>query len=276
MRKIAVTGAAGFIGYHVLRALEKQPVDVIAITRDKQHLNHLGLNQMNSNYSIIEMDIGKLPEKIFERLGQPDVLIHLAWDGLPNYHCLHHFEMELPKHYQFIKQLVEQGLTSAVITGTCFEYGMQSGALAATTPALPTNSYGYAKHALRQQLTFLQRTHPFTLTWARLFYLFGERQSPHALYQQLRSAVERGDEVFNLSGGAQLRDYLPVTEVANSLVSLALARSQSQLVNICSGQPISIRNLVEDWMKTEGWKIKLNFGHYPYPDFEPLAFWGVP
>ena len=46
------------------------------------------------------------------------------------------------------------------------------------------------------------------------------------------------------------------------------------VVNVCSGEPISVRKLVEGWIEDNGWSIKLNLGYYPYPDYEPMAFWG--
>jgi len=46
------------------------------------------------------------------------------------------------------------------------------------------------------------------------------------------------------------------------------------IINICSGEPVSIRKLVERWLHENNWKIELNLGHYPYPDYEPMAFWG--
>ena len=77
-----------------------------------------------------------------------------------------------------------------------------------------------------------------------------------------------------MSGGEQLRDYLPVEEVARHLVSLALDAGGHGVVNVCSGTPISIRSLVEGWIAQNGWSIGLNRGHYPYLDYEPMAFWG--
>jgi dTDP-6-deoxy-L-talose 4-dehydrogenase (NAD+) len=48
------------------------------------------------------------------------------------------------------------------------------------------------------------------------------------------------------------------------------------IVNVCSGQPISVRKLVEGWIKENGWSIDLYLGRYPYPEYEPMAFWGNP
>ncbi len=268
--KIAVTGASGFIGRHVLAELARQSVGrIVAITRAATRLA-----DADSSVQVVEMDLAQADADSYERLGRPDVLIHLAWDGLPNYRSLHHFETELPRQYRFLKALIEGGLPALLVAGTCFEYGMQSGALSENLTPLPSNPYGYAKDALRRQLEFLRAIQPFALTWVRLFYLYGEGQSPGALYSQLRAAVMRGDTIFNMSSGEQLRDYLSVDEAARFIVELAVRRDDQGIVNLCAGQPISVRRLVENWIQQNAWDITLNLGHYPYPDYEPMAFWG--
>ena len=267
--KVAVTGATGFIGKHVLAELGRHAVEVVSVVRPSPRK----ASELPSG-SVVQFDLHNTPSNAFELMGRPDVLIHLAWEGLPNYKSLHHFETELPAQFRFLKGLIESGLPALVVAGTCFEYGMQSGPLSENMETHPSNPYGFAKDMLRRQLGYLNEINPFALTWARLFYLYGEGQAENSLLPQLKNAVERGDKVFNMSGGEQLRDYLPVAEVARQLVSLALARKDAGAVNVCSGQPISIRRLVEGWVKDNGWSISLNPGYYPYPDYEPMAFWG--
>jgi len=270
MIKFALTGATGFIGRHVLAEINSlSGVEVIAIARELREGN-----QEISNGRWVQMDICKPPANVFEALGCPDILIHLAWQGLPNYRSLHHFETELPIQYAFLKQLVEQGLESLVVGGTCFEYGMQSGALSEEMETRPANPYGFAKDTLRKQLQYLESIYPFNLTWARLFYMYGDGQPDSSLIPQLKKAVERGDKVFNMSGGEQLRDYLSVNEVAKKITSLALKQQNIGTINICSGKPRSVRNLVEQWIRDKQSSIELNLGFYPYPDYEPMAFWG--
>jgi nucleoside-diphosphate-sugar epimerase len=138
----------------------------------------------------------------------------------------------------------------------------------------PGNPYGLAKDVLRQQLEYLASASGVELTWARLFYMWGERQAASSLYPLLAAAVQRGDRTFDMSGGEQLRDFLPVSAVADYLVRLSLRSKGAGVVNICSGRPISVRRLVEGWIAANGWNISLNLGRYPYPDYEPMAFWG--
>ena len=267
--KIAITGASGFIGQHVLSNLLAERLDTIVIARQVNRLPKL-----HKSVKAVEIDISNPPIDIFERIGRPDLLIHLAWAGLPNYKSLHHFESELITQYQFLKLMIESGLTSLLVTGTCFEYGMQSGKLHEDLETRPTNPYGFAKDSLRNQLQYLQEKIPFNLTWARVFYLYGEGQANNAIYSQLIRSVERGDRYFNMSGGEQLRDYLSINEAAKYIVSLAKIASNNGIVNVCSGNPISIRKLVESWLEINGWSIDLNLGFYPYTDYEPMAFWG--
>ena len=223
---------------------------------------------------MVQVDLYAPPPNVFDVMGRPDVLIHLAWGGLPNYRSLHHFEYELPIQYRFLSGLVRSGLSGLVVAGTCFEYGMQSGQLSETMESHPANPYGFAKDTLRRQLKYLRENQPFALTWTRLFYLYGDGQAESSLLPQLKRAVEQGHEVFNMSGGEQLRDYLSVTDVAKNLVMLALNRADMGVVNICSGKPISVRKLVEGWINENHRNIKLNLAHHPYVDYEPFAFWG--
>jgi len=151
---------------------------------------------------------------------------------------------------------------------------MQSGGLSEEIETRPSNPYGFAKDALRKQLQFLQAFHPFSLTWARLFYIYGEGQPASSIFSQLKKAVDEGLAEFNMSDGEQLRDYLPIREVAEKLVLLALKKKNIGTINICSGKPISVRNLVEKWIQEGQYRIKPKLGFYPYPDYEPMAFWG--
>ena len=127
---------------------------------------------------------------------------------------------------------------------------------------------------MRLQLEYLRSQKNFKLTWARLFYMYGPGQAPTSLYSQLIAAVERRDLSFKMSGGEQLRDYLPVEVVARHIVDLAIRCPGAGVVNICSGRPTSVRALVEQLLAERGWSLTLELGKYPYPDYEPLAFWG--
>ncbi len=269
--KIAVTGASGFIGQYVCQAILNQGFEVLKVGRIKADEND---KTTQNQCQYLQIDYANPSPAHINQLVDCDALIHLAWGGLPNYHSNHHFEVELPLHYRFLKQLINHGLSSLLVAGTCFEYGMQTGELSEDTTANPSNPYGYAKHALHQQLVFLQNEHSYALQWARLFYTYGQGQSPNSLYTQLHQAIAQNDARFPMSPGEQLRDFLPVEQLAHLLVQLASTQKNLGTVNVCSGQPIRVRTLVEQWCHAQQSEIQLDLGVYPYSTFEPMAFWG--
>ena len=127
---------------------------------------------------------------------------------------------------------------------------------------------------MHKQLRFLQNEYQFDLKWARLFYLYGEGGDRNkSIIKQLDKAIDNNEKAFNMSGGEQLRDYLSVGEVVKQLFSL-FENYKNGTFNVCSGEPISIRRLVEDHIKKRGSKIEINAGYFPYLDYEPMAFWG--
>jgi len=270
--KILVTGATGFVGNHLVPRLLERGHVVIAVARDKTKASKLPWYR---DVQFLASDIYAPDFKLtLEQFGNPEALAHLAWPGLPNYNALFHFEENLPADYRFIRSLIDQGVKQVLVTGTCFEYGMQNGCLTEEMPTLPANPYALAKDTLRKSLQLLQQQSSFILQWARLFYMYGPGQNPNSLLAQLDCAIDNGESVFNMSGGEQLRDYLPVKDVASRLVSLLENMQYDGIFNICSGEPISVRSLVEQHLAKRGVDIRLELGHYPYSDNEPMAFWG--
>lgn len=268
--KIVVTGATGFVGRHVVEALLSRGHEVTGVARN---VPRAGEMPWPDSTAFFACDVHDVSDPV-ALLGVPDVLVHLAWPGLPNYKDLFHFERNLPADYRFIKRMVAAGTKQVLVTGTCFEYGMQSGPLPEDAPALPDNPYGLAKNTLRLFLQALQKEKPYVLQWARLFYLFGPGQNAGSVLAQLDRAIDAGEPQFNMSGGEQLRDYLPVEEAAGYLAALVDQPEFAGITNCCSGHPVSIRSLVERRIKQRGSAITTNLGHFPYPGYEPFAFWG--
>jgi nucleoside-diphosphate-sugar epimerase len=273
MKKILVTGATGFIGNYVIDALIKKGCSIIATSSNAtKAAKAVWFKQVQ----YIPFDLQQFDKRVNyqEFFGNPDAVIHLAWEGLPNYKEAFHTEENLPRHFAFIKNLIDNRQQHITITGTCFEYGMQEGALSEDMPAMPQNAYAIAKDSLRRQLEELQQQNSFHLKWVRLFYMYGAGQNSNSLLSQLDRALENGDAVFNMSGGEQVRDYLPVEKVAAYITLIALQNDVTGIVNCCSGIPVTVKSLVENYLKEKRQTITLNLGYYPYADYEPMRFWG--
>jgi nucleoside-diphosphate-sugar epimerase len=269
--KLLVTGATGFVGSHLLPLLLRQGHAVTVLLRDKRRAEAYN---WYASVDCLKVDIQTDDCKLIKNISDFDALIHLAWHGLPHYCELFHIDSNLPADCKFLKSLIQNGIRRVVVTGTCFEYGMQSGELREDLITNPINSYAVAKDSLRKYLQLLQQEYNFTMQWARLFYMHGNRQNPKSLLAQLQAAISNGDSVFNMSAGEQLRDYLPVTQVAEYLLDIIERPNLDGIVNVCSGNPVSVRRLVEGYIVEKQADIKLNLGYYPYSSYEPMAFWG--
>jgi nucleoside-diphosphate-sugar epimerase len=273
MKKVLVTGATGFIGNYVIEELLKKSCTIIATSSNEEAAakKNWFKRVRYIPFDLKQFDAAVSYQKYFD---DPDAVIHLAWEGLPNYKASFHTEENLPRHFKFIKNLAENGQKDITVTGTCFEYGMQEGCLDEEMQTKPANAYAVAKDSLRKRLQQLQLEHDFYFKWVRLFYMYGAGQNPNSLLSQLDMALEKKEAVFNMSGGEQIRDYLPVEKVAANIVAIALQQQVTGIINCCSGKGIAVKDFVKDHLKEKNKHIVLNLGYYPYPDHEPMYFWG--
>lgn len=272
--KILVTGATGFIGSSLINELiQSNKFEIIATSRDQQKAKQ---SVWFEKVKYLPYDLEKLTyDNLYKYFDKPDLLIHLAWDNLCDYSDLAHIEKNFFYHYRFLKNMLENGLKDLTVTGTCLEYGMQNGCLSEEQSANPSTPYAIAKDTLRKYLKELQKTLPFDYRWIRLFYMYGEGQAKRSLISLLDKAIQNNDERFNMSGGEQLRDYLHISEVVKNIIQISNQKIYiNEVINCCKGEPVSIRSFVEEYLKKHNSALELNLGYYPYPNYEPMAFWG--
>ena len=270
--KILVTGASGFIGNYVLNYLVTNTEhEIIATSRNRDKVN-------NSNWlpkvEFVEADLYSTSTNLFDLFKNPDILIHLAWSNLPNYTKSFHLTDNLPNEIQFLERMINDGIRKIVVTGSCFEYGIQEGELNENLPTYPNNPYAIAKDSLRRYLEFKSSQNFFHLLWLRLFYTFGEGQSKNSLIPQLEKSLKTGQLSFNMTGGEQIRDYLPIEEVAELIVKSSLNNDLHGIVNISSGNPVRLKDFIIKYLESKENRLTLNLGYYPYSSLEPMAFWG--
>ncbi len=272
MRKVLVTGATGFIGNYVVGKLVERGFEVIASSR--KSLEEVQRFDWVDKVKYVRWDLNNFNDNFFQLFKEPDLLIHLAWEGTSDLKSLVHIEKNLFSSYFFIKNMIKSGLKDLVVIGTCVEYGMKNGCLKEDMKTEPVVPYAIAKDALRKFIEELGKKYKFDFKWIRLFYMYGKGQSPNSLLSQLDKALQNNEEAFNMSGGEQLRDYLYVGKVAEYIVKISMQNKINGVINCCSGKPVSIKDLVEEHLRKRGRNITLNFGHYPYLDYEPMRFWG--
>ena len=263
-----VTGASGCIGANVVTQLCAAGRDVVVLARDvnaaKKRLPQSPLTFKNFDLSNEAIDLDVKPNS---------VLIHCAWQNVREPSYLSHLEEAVGQHYSFIKEMANKGVTKIIVTGTFSEFGLQYGAMRAEDKTDPNTPYAVAKDHLHKALRCLEEMSNFELIWLRLFYVYGDGQDDKTVISQFDKALREKDESFPMSQGEQLLDYLPVEDVAKKI--LLSVRNTGGIYHVCSGEPISLRRLLERRMIEKNASIKLDLGAYPQREEDSVAIWGA-
>jgi len=240
--RILITGATGFIGRQICKALGDKDVDLRCVIRKGKEYLLSGLSNAEIVYT--EDLFAEKSDWWANQCSGIDTIIHAAWYTEPGKYLLSDLNTHcLQGSLNLAQGAIKAGVRRFVGIGTCFEYDLSAGVLSIDTPIKPTTPYAGAKAALYLSLDHWLQTHSVEFAWCRLFYLYGEGEDPRRLVPYLRSKLEKGETV-ELTSGKQIRDYLDVSTAGQMIADLALGYKVGP-VNICSGIPITVRQLAE-------------------------------
>lgn len=272
-RHVVLTGAAGFVGRQVARSLAVRGVAVTAVVRAGGRVPEPveGLRVVASRDLFAES-----ADWWAGVCDGADTVVHAAWYAEPgqylqsprNLHCL-------AGTLALADGALRAGVRRFVGIGTCLEYDLAGdGPLVVDTPLRPASPYAAAKAAAFLALAEHFRARGAEFAWCRLFYLYGEGEDARRLVPYLRARLAVG-EPAELTSGTQVRDFLDVAEAGRRIAAVALGSVQGA-VNICSGVPVTVRELAEGIADRYGRRELLRFGAQPDRSFGPPCVVGVP
>lgn len=267
--KVAMTGATGFIGLRVVKALLDMGHQVIAILHNSPlEVGHPKLKTIKISFK--ELASSQLA---YYRLHQPDVLLDLGWQDLDDYNHSSHLSEQVESHLEVVESLVTQGLKRVVGIGTCFEYGEVSGEITEEHPCQPTCNYAKGKLALFQKLNALQQQKSFELVWLRPFYVYGFNSNRPTLFNAIQSAIDSGESYFELKTPDAAHDFSSVEELGKQLATLSVMPEATGVINCCSAKCSTVKNIATDYADTQGALIHFNEPSKIHEE-QPPCFWG--
>jgi len=269
-----VTGAAGFIGSHVVRALVARGVKVVA--SDRPGATWSSLPGSPAPAAREEADLGANAGAVaLASRHRPDLLVHLAWYARPQDYLTSRENLRsVEATNRLVAAALDRGCRRIVGVGTCLEYGASDRPSLETDSAAPDELYSVCKHAARLVAERLTAVGGASFAWARVFHLHGPGEDPRRLVPMVAGKLRRGEPV-NLSPGDQVRDYLRVEDVADAIAAVAVSDAAGT-VNVCSGAPCSLRQFLLAVGKAVGRPELLRFGAIPYRPGERMCIAGEP
>lgn len=263
--KIFLTGGTGFVGSHFLSQALEYGHEVMALRRPGS------VSRIPLKDEPLWID-GPLDGDYEEFLEGVDVFVHLA-SHTPNppYDTLEQCSYwNVYAALKLTSQAIKRGVKKYVIAGSCFEYGKSSERfdyLGIDAPLEPTLSYPTSKAAASIAFLGLARENDLQLKLLRVFQVFGEGEPESRLWPSLRRAALSGSD-FPMSEGGQLRDFIPVEEVAKTFLralDFQNAKPGMPIIeHVASGHPQTVLAFCQYWWDHWHAKGQLIVGAMPY------------
>lgn len=269
--KILIIGGTGFIGRHLTRECLKQTPNVIC----------LGFEEPKS--MVAKMDYEFLNVDITKKESLKDALTHREFDYVINLGgYINHIQYfkggrdVIDAHFtglmNILDALKKDNLKGFVQIGSSDEYGSLPAPQKEDMREKPISPYSFAKVAASHFIKMLSETENFPGTVLRFFLVYGPEQDEKRFFPQIIKACLRNEE-FKTSEGKQLRDFCYIEDVTKAIIAAAKTdESRGKIINIGSGKPVYIRDMVEKVTKITGGGKPL-WGAHPYRKGENMALY---
>lgn len=262
--KILVTGANGYLGQGVVKTLLDMGHEVVAADFKTKNVDDRACKISCNLFDI---------ENPFSYFGEPDVLLHLAWrDGFIHYTDAH--IIDLPKHYMFIKNIVNGGIEQIAVMGSMHEIGFYEGSISENTPCHPTTPYGIGKNALRDLTQMVCSQKNIVFQWLRGFYIVSNTRYGSSIFSKIAEAAYEGKKEFPFTLGQNQYDFIDYNDFCFQVAATVTQKHEQGIINICSGRPEKLADRVERYIKDNNFNISLQYGAFPDRPYDSKALWG--
>lgn len=262
--KILVTGANGYLGQGIVRIILNNGHCVVATDFNTQFVDERAERIVCNLFEV---------DNPYSFFGEPDVLLHLAWrDGFVHYSSAH--IDDLPKHYAFIKKMVDGGIQQVAVMGSMHEIGFFEGSINESTPCHPTTPYGIGKNALRDLTQMICKQKNIVFQWLRGYYIVGNSKFGSSIFSKITAAVDEGKTEFPFTLGQNQYDFIDYPDFCAQVAAVVGQKNEQGIINICSGKPEKLADRVERFIMENDYRIKLQYGAFPDRPYDSKAVWG--
>ncbi len=235
--KVLVTGGSGFIGQAVLRSISQDTEDhqVLCLTRNpvfpEQHKD-------SCIWQVSSMEDFHIIKGIVDDF-DPEVLIHLAWEGIPDFSlekCLKNLEFSSLLLQYAVKK---ESLNKVLVSGSCFEYSNKVGACHESDQTIATDYFTWSKLSLLNFLKMEAEKNETNFAWLRIFYAYGENQRQGSLIPMLVDNL-KNRIIPDIKTPLNSNDFVFVDDIGRAFSSLVDKDFKSGIYNLGRGEAVSV------------------------------------
>jgi UDP-glucose 4-epimerase len=240
--QILVIGGTGFIGYHLITQCLKKKWSVVSFSKNPPRKI-----RFSKKIKYIEGDLSKKKE-LNKIRGKFDYVVNLGG------YVDHSNKMKTyDSHFKGCKNLsnffLSKKIKLFVQIGSSGEYGSLKSPHKETSVGNPQSVYSKAKYYATNHLLKLYKKKNFPVTILRLYQAYGPRQDSNRLIPIVINSCLKNKK-FPCSDGKQFRDFVHVNDVVNAILkSLKSKKALGQIINIGSGKPKKVKNLINFLVK---------------------------
>jgi UDP-glucose 4-epimerase len=252
VKSALVTGAAGFIGSHLVEALHAADVRVVGIDDERSGDWH----RVSVPCTDIRRDLGTLTAAELDDLCcDADVLFHLAAEkhNAGRVDPQRIIDVNIDSTFRLFVAAARNHMEKVVFASSLYAYGSMGPApMREVDVPHPRTMYGMSKLAGEHMLAALQ--HEYSLGWtaARIFFVYGPKQFAEGGYKSVIVSnferIARGEAPTVYGDGEQVLDYVYITDALAALVAMVSHEQDGKTLNLASGRGMSVNELTKEML----------------------------
>jgi UDP-glucose 4-epimerase len=270
-QRVAVTGATGFLGGHVVRQLKEANAEVIAVND-----RHRTVSRHSANCDVETVwfdEPAELAPAVQSTL--PDYVIHLhaAITTARDQAALEQtVETNLLPSIALMMACIEMKLKRLILMGSGEEFGLVTGRFDDHSNANPPSPYGASKAAVTCYAKMFSNVFQLPVVVLRPSVIYGPCQAPRMLIPQVMHSLFAGKEIA-VTAGMQTRDFIHVDDVARGIVSaLTVSGIDGRSWNLGSGEVVTVKHCLSRIEAITGCSGLVRYGAIPYKKGETFAY----
>ena len=278
MEKVLVTGAAGFIGFNMLRYLNSKDVDMYALVLKDDIEGIKKIKELSQDITVVTETVDELIIN-YKKYPQFDIVFHFATVGIqPDYNDIRQIcDINIKMGCRLIDFVKINKSKLLVNTGSCFEYGSNDGTpLTEEDNCHPESLYAISKNSAVNLMNAYSKGVDINMITVRPFGVFGSgegknRLAPSIIYHGIYGIP------LDLTKGEQIRDFVDVKDVVSCIYQLSKSEKiiNNEIYNICSDNPITVKEFAMEIINYLNFDISLfHFGKLSYRENEAMCFIG--